>query len=754
MNTINKTIERALAGERNIRITLSSLSPEDRGTADLINLLLESYEKLYRERGIYRNGLRETLDIFEKRLDSLSVVRRIGELSMTAKTVDEVCEIAVRAFRDDLDFENCSIMLLDEKGEYLELKAVSGWGDMLNGGTAKKRLKIGEGIAGTAAVNREPIFISDVRKDIRFKELPTHVRIGTILCLPLFSNEELIGVINLSHPDTDAIKMEHAGMFLTLSHIVGHLIIKARLYGELIQLKDSLEQRIEEKTIQLKKKTEEAESANRLKTEFLANISHELRTPMTSIIGFSKLLVESKDITGEEKGFVKIIIEEAVRLNQLIGDLLDTAKIESGRLDLKLAEDDINRIIEATAASLQPQISERGHKIKIILDKKVQPVTMDNKRIAEVLWNLMSNAVKYTAHGGEITITSEDKGEEIHVGVSDTGIGIEEKDFGIIFDRFQQVEGSVRREYGGVGLGLNIAKYIVEVHGGKIWVESEFGKGSVFTFSIPKKIKGARVMGQEEQGQESRGKGQDKNILTPYPLHLTAANASCTSYYDYLEGKKIFIIEDDEKIALLIKEMLEREGLITAHFLSGEDALKGTEKEPSDLILLDIVMQGMNGYEVLKVLKGNDKTKNIPVIMLTAKAEIADRVNGLKEGAADYILKPFEPDELIARINTQLRIKSMESELVRAKRNELWNQTAITLSHEINNPLTIIIGEAERILDEVKTGERHVKDLEDYANNIIEASERIRDLVLRISKITDPVPITYHGEIKMIDTGR
>jgi signal transduction histidine kinase len=488
MNLINETIEKALAGKRNIRVDLSSLSPADKETASLINELLESYERLYKERGIYRTGLKETLDIFEKRLDSLSVVRRIGELSLSAKTVDEVCEIAVRAFKEDLDFENCSIMLLDEKGECLEMRAVSGWGDMLNGGTAKKRINLGEGIAGTVAVNREPIFIPDVGKDIRFKELPTHVKIGAILCLPLFSREELIGVINLSHPDTDAIKMEHAGMFLTLSHIVGHLIIKARLYGELIQLKDSLEQRIEEKTIQLKKKTEDAESANRLKTEFLANITHELKTPMTSIIGFAKLLVESKDITGEAKEFIEIILGQAFRLDQLISDLLDVAKIEAGRLELNIAEDDINRIIEVTASSLQPQIAEKGHKLKINLDKKIQPAAIDNKKITEVLWNLLSNAIKYTPQGGEIIVKSEDKGEEIHVSVSDTGIGIKEKNFDIIFDRFRQVEGTVTREYGGVGLGLNIAKYIVEAHGGKIWVESEFGKGSTFTFSIPKKV--------------------------------------------------------------------------------------------------------------------------------------------------------------------------------------------------------------------------------------------------------------------------
>jgi signal transduction histidine kinase len=494
MITIKEAIEMILSGEDKVRVDMPSPSTDDKDTVSKVNKLLESYENIRNERDIYRNGLTETLELFEKGLKSLSTIRKIGELSVSVKTVDEVCDIAVRAFKEELDFENCSIMLLDARGEYLELMAVSGWGDMIGGKKTGKKIKVGEGIAGTVVVTRRPIFIPDVRKDERFKELPSHVKIGTIFCLPLFSKEELLGVINLSHPEAGAIRLEQEEIFLTLSHVVGHLITKARLYGELMGFKRDLEIKVEEKTAELKKKTKEAESANRLKTEFLATVSHELRTPMTSILGFATLILGRKDIPHEAVEFIKIILTQGEKLEQLINDLLDVAQIESGRVGLEISECNINQLIKEDVASFKPQIAEKGHVIIENLGEGIQPVEIDRKRIAQVLWNLLNNAIKYTPKEGRITIVSEDKGDEIHVAVSDNGIGIKKEDYEIIFDRFRQLDSSLTREFGGVGLGLSISKYFVEVHGGRIWVESEFGKGSTFAFSIPKKFKGSAVI--------------------------------------------------------------------------------------------------------------------------------------------------------------------------------------------------------------------------------------------------------------------
>src|SRR3989304_3836129 len=493
MVTIKEAVEMVLSGEEKVRADLSSLSAGEKEIASAVNRMLEAYEGACHEREIYRNGLTETLELFEKGLKSLSTIRKIGELSVSVKTVDEVCGIAVRAFKEELDFENCSIMILDEKGEYLELRAVSGWGDMIDGKKTGKKIKVGEGIAGKGAVTQKPIFIPDVKKDERFKELPSHVKIGTIFCLPLFSKEELLGVINLSHPEAGAIKLEQEEIFLTVSHVVGHLIIKARLHSELMEFKRDLEKKVEEKTAELKKKTKEAESANRLKTEFLATVSHELRTPMTSILGFTRLLLDRNDIPHEAMEFIKIIWSQGERLEQLISDLLDVAQIEPGRGGLEISEYHINKIIQESVALFKPQIMEKELALTMNLEQEISSVEIDRKRITQGLWNLLNNAVKYTSKGGKITIVSEDMGDEVHITISDTGIGIRKEDYEILFDRFRQLDSSLSREFGGVGLGLSISKYFVEVHGGRIWVESEFGRGRAFTFSIPKKVKGREI---------------------------------------------------------------------------------------------------------------------------------------------------------------------------------------------------------------------------------------------------------------------
>ncbi len=738
-DAVIKVIDRILTGSIKARVDLSYLPDDDKEVASAVNDLLALYENACNEREIYRKGLGETLELFEKGLSSLSVIRRVGEMSISAESVDEVCETAVKSFREELDFENCSIMLLDKKGEYLELKSVSGWGDMLNGGSKKGKIKIGEGIAGTVAMTRKPLFIPDVKKDERFKELPTNVKIGTILCLPLFSREELLGVINLSHPDTGAIHIEQAEMFLTLSHIVGHLIAKAHLYGNIIKLKNSLENEVEKKTAELMQKTKDAESANLLKTEFLANVSHELRTPMASILGFAKLLMDRKDIPDDAMRFLKIVYAQGERLDQLIGDLLDVTQIESGKLDLEIVGFDINRVIEETVASFMPQIKSKGQDIVLDLHRGISPAEMDHRRISQVFLNLLSNAVKYTPAGGRITVVSEDRGHEIHVKISDTGIGIKKEDFDIIFARFRQVDGSSTRESGGIGLGLNIAKYFVEVHGGKIWVESELGKGSAFTFSIPKRHEARRAKDERR-----------KTVARPSSPVPPPSSGEKISY-DFLDGKKVFIIEDDEKISLLIKNSLERHGVTAVSFASGEDGIESLRKELPDLILLDIMMHGMSGYDALALLKSDSRTKGIPVILITARAEIADRVKGLREGADDYILKPFDPDELAARINTQLRIKTIEGDLVRTKRAELWKQTAITLSHQINNPLTIILGGTELLMNKLKSGGGDKEEWENYLSSIIQSAERIKNLISMIAKIDEPTPITVHGDIKMID---
>ncbi|MBI3815191.1 MAG: HAMP domain-containing histidine kinase [Nitrospinae bacterium] len=240
---------------------------------------------------------------------------------------------------------------------------------------------------------------------------------------------------------------------------------------------------MEETNIQLKK-------YDLLKSEFLANISHELRTPLTSVIGFSRLLMDDNSLSPDKKEYLTIISQSSNNLLNLINDLLDISKVEAGEMELFVHPTDINFTISNTIYSLSPMITEYKHTVVEQLDQSISEIEADPRRVQQIVSNLLVNAVKYTPQGGQITVTSTNSYDEVWVTVRDTGVGISPENLGVIFDRFRQVDGSTTRKFGGIGIGLDLTKALVNMHGGRIWVESEPGKGSAFTVALPKKYKG------------------------------------------------------------------------------------------------------------------------------------------------------------------------------------------------------------------------------------------------------------------------
>ena len=244
-----------------------------------------------------------------------------------------------------------------------------------------------------------------------------------------------------------------------------------------------------------KKKVEdtniELNKYNRLKSEFLANISHELRTPLSSVIGFSKLLLNDDNLDSDSrKKYLSIIFQSGNSLMDMINGLMDISKIEAGEMELEINSANINLIISETVFSLQPMITEYNHTVEEELAPSLKEIEADHRRVQQILANLLVNAIKYTSYSGKITVSSLDSGDEVWITVKDTGIGIAPEDREIIFDRFRQIDGSLTRKAGGIGIGLDLTRSLVKMHGGRIWVNSEVGKGSVFTVTLPKKYKG------------------------------------------------------------------------------------------------------------------------------------------------------------------------------------------------------------------------------------------------------------------------
>lgn len=447
--------------------------------------------------------------------------------------------------------------------------------------------------------------------------------------------------------------------------------IKSRQRAEelLRHAHDQLEIKVQERTAELARanellkaeiaervKTEEAlqnakeaaEVANRAKSDFLSMVSHELRTPLTSILGFAKIIrkkLESTifpEINTEDKKIQKairqvgenidIIVSEGERLTALINDVLDLAKLEAGKIDWKTEPISVNQILEqATAATSTLFEAKRLELIKDI-EEKLPKIVGDRDRLVQVVINLVSNAVKFTEKGS-VTCRVRRIDNAIAISVIDTGIGVAETDQSQVFEQFKQIGDTLTDKPKGTGLGLPICKQIVEHHGGKIWVESELGKGSNFSFTLPI-CAGVNVELQKI----------DLDITTrQLKDSVVTQNPSPTQ-----PEKIILVVDDEASIRKLLRQQLQAEGYIVKEAKDGLDAITQVRKQSPDLIILDVMMPPISGFDVAAILKNNPETLGIPIIILSIVGE-EERIYHL--GADKYLTKPIDTEALLKEIN-------------------------------------------------------------------------------------------------------
>lgn len=357
---------------------------------------------------------------------------------------------------------------------------------------------------------------------------------------------------------------------------------------------------------------------DRLKTEFISITSHELRTPLATIKNAVTLIARGAtgDLSDNQRKFLDIAKRNIDRLSALINDLLDLSKIESGRLELVKSEININAIVEEVVNAFSTLAIDKKVGLQSGIDRDLGKITADHDKIFQVINNLVSNALKFTEPGGAVTVSTSIYGTDknyVQVSVRDTGIGIDKKDFDKLFKRFQQLDSVLTRKVTGTGLGLAISKQIIELHGGKIWVDSEPGKGSIFSFILP-------VVHLEEKME-----------------------------------KKILIIDDEQDLCETVKAQLESNNFKVATAKDGPEGLDKVKEYKPDLIILDLMMPGMDGFEVCRRLKKDTKTASIPVIVLTALDQEDAAKKALSMGAEGYMVKPFEQDALLFTIREFLK---------------------------------------------------------------------------------------------------
>ena len=468
------------------------------------------------------------------------------------------------------------------------------------------------------------------------------LEIRSLLILPVIYNNKVIAVLELGGFDKPsdeareylsniqeqlAIGLTNATALVQLENFVTEL---TRLNDEYQKQNKQitkqneklteLHKELKEKADELAVQKEKAEESTHMKSQFLANMSHELRTPMNSILGLTELILDSSSIKGKNKERLEVVLKSGKRLMNLINDILDLSKIEAGKMEIREEQVLLDELIEDAENSITPLTKNKN--IEFRINKKTNTnvhITTDKGRVTQVLMNLLGNAVKFTEKGYvELSISAPDN-EILKFDIADTGIGMSQSDLQIIFDEFRQIDGTTSRKYSGTGLGLTICRKIADMLKGKISVQSEIGKGSTFSFSIPLKIMDIRAEKPEEP---------KVNIET------------------LLKNRKhpILIIDDDPEIRYTIGQYLISRGYEVVYAEDGEQGLEKAVKLQPFAITLDVMLPKKDGWNILKEFKENPATRDIPVILISV---MGDKNLGFGLGAFEYFVKPISSEKLL-----------------------------------------------------------------------------------------------------------
>ena len=397
---------------------------------------------------------------------------------------------------------------------------------------------------------------------------------------------------------------------------------------------------------------------DRMKTDFISTVSHELRTPLTSVLGFAKLIQKKLDesifplIQTEDKKIkrsirqvtenIEIIVSEGTRLTKLINEVLDVAKIEAGKMQWNMQTLSIIEVIDRAFSATSALFDQKSLTPVREIPSDLPNIEGDKDRLIQVVINLISNAVKFTEKGS-VTCRVQQQDQTIVVSVIDQGVGISESDQPKVFEKFKQVGDTLTDKPQGTGLGLPISKEIIAYHGGKIWVESELGKGSTFSFSLP--------IATEKDLIPSI----NFDTLIEQLKKKVSSDRQADSATHSDAPKKILVIDDDASIRNLLKQELEAKGYVVQEAENGHDAIAKVRESRPDLITLDIIMQGIGGYEVAAILKSDPATLDIPIIIVSV---IEDKKQGIHLGVDSYVTKPLDMAVLMREVEILLSHKN------------------------------------------------------------------------------------------------
>jgi signal transduction histidine kinase/CheY-like chemotaxis protein/ligand-binding sensor domain-containing protein len=508
-------------------------------------------------------------------------------------------------------------------------------------------ITLGEGLTSRIIQTGEAVLINqDV--NAKYDELGIKRKgkeAASFLGVPIITGKEIIGVISVQsteqenrfNNDDKRFNNDDKRLLSTIASNVGVAIHNARLF------EDTLKAQAE--AVEARKTAEEA---NEAKSAFLSTVSHELRTPLTSVIGFAKIIRKRLTeklfpLIEENNGKVmktmdqvsqnlNVVVSEGERLTTLINDVLDLAKIEAGKMEWHSETVNMAEVIDQAIAATGAVFENKKLFLKKSIDKNIPDIQGDKDKLIQVLINLLSNAAKFT-YEGSVRCTVKNVNSEIVVSIEDTGMGISKEDQTKVFDKFKQVGDTLTDKPKGTGLGLPICKEIIEHHDGRIWVESELGKGSTFSFSLPHTLKEKTVLNLDDMVRE----------LKKQVFH-TAPNSDD-------QKQTILVVDDEEHIRDLLRQELTDSGYIVKEASNGKEAIQSIRTETPDLIILDVMMPEMNGFDVAAILKNDPSTMDIPILILSI---VQDKERGTRLGVDRYLTKPIDTEKLFAEVGSLL----------------------------------------------------------------------------------------------------
>jgi PAS domain S-box-containing protein len=624
--------ERALAGEKTVfekevkypdgspRFINATFVPVECGGRGFVSLIRDLTKRRRAEEAA-REAEQKALREYE------TLLQRLASLAESLGTARDHLTI----FRDLRDFAAASVpcvgIFISFYDEARDVRlAMYGWGDgeEVDVSQLPPMPVSSEGPNSRAVRTRQVVITNDFWQMKQTGRGQLGVLVGednglrpqSSLVVPMATMGRIVGTVEVQSYENHAYREDHVTAMKMAANLAAVAIENMRL----LQFESRARQA--------------AEEANRLKDEFLATLSHELRTPLTAILGWSSMLRDGRLDEKTRSTALEIIERNARTQQQIVDDILDVSRIITGQLRFEPEPTDVRRAVESAVGTVRPAAAAKGINLRTAFEPGVPPVMADPRRLQQIVWNLLMNAVKFTQLGGEVSVSVESEGAHARVVVADNGAGIAPEFLPHVFDRFRQGDQSTTRTHGGLGLGLSIVRHLVELHGGTVRAESEgAGRGATFTVELPRMRNtdfGTRI---EEEGASAK---DESAIRDPRS--------------EILKGLRVLVVDDEPDALDLIKAILERKGARVTAVETAESAWPTLEGGAADLLLCDIGMPGEDGYQLMRRLRAHESARGTltPAVALTAYAGDGDRALALEAGFQLHVPKPIDPAELVS----------------------------------------------------------------------------------------------------------